>query len=731
MSIKTKETLRKTVCLLSAAACLIAGCVLLGSLLKSYTHTVPVIIGPNRKAALIALLTVLIVSLGFYLRPMNKRTFFGTLGIVFSVLWFTMKVLLESRGGYDALLLFLARWMPVPLITFGAGAALWLGELFPGRFSVPLREKHLLLPALLVMFISLQPVLSGGFNWDDAFFSVEAQSLRLTGEPVFARVWREIVEYIRIGRINPFATFHFPVFYFMPDVRVYKTFLVALSLLNGFLFYRFLRLWSRDESLSVTVLLLLVLCFQFRLYHDPLNSYYGLMQVMFCELMGAAICFLHWLREGKTRSLVFSLIFFLTGLMSYEMFFPLTLLFLVPALEKEKNLFKAIRKILPFILAALLIFGLSMALRTNITEETAYNGTSFGLNVPAILRTFSYQVGAAFPLNYRTSGYDLEFFGRGILWQDVFNTSLTAFMRSIRWQDLLCCAILIVILMAAPERKLKFSLYRLGFGALLWLLPGLVISLSVKYQQDLHPGLAYIPVYFSYFGMAMLLHELFALLTRRLSLRTARLLLSGISCAVLLINAQENRRINDMLNDIFRYPRQAGEAALQAGILGVTENLTVISKNPYSLWEHGWAEEPWQSKFYSLNARSAVSAVSAKDYTENFRGSDPSIYINPANTDIISYTGDERGGFAKCGRLRGTGFDFENDTTDMEMVSEVFLFVSGENQKGVRVNYRTRDGEWTQLPIEEAWLIRETKDGTLYKLQEKQAIRFDSIALIK
>ena len=581
------------------------------------------------------------------------------------------------------------------------------------------------------MFICLQPALSGGFNWDDAFFSVEAQAMRVSGESIFKRVWQEIVDYVRIGRINPFATFHFPVFYFMPDVRIYKVFLVLLSLLNGFLFYRFLRLWSRDHSFSAAVLLLVPLCFQFRLYHDPLNSYYGLMQVMFCELMGAMVCFLHRLRDGRTRDLIFSLVFFLMGLMSYEMFFPLTLLFLIPAFEKEKNLFKALRKILPFILAALLIFGLSMALRTNITEETAYNGTSFGLNIPAILRTFSYQVGAAFPLNYRTTGYDLEFFGRGIPWQGVFITSPAAFLRSIRWQDILCCVILTLILMSDPKKELKFSPYRLLFGLLLWLLPGLVISLSIKYQEDLHPGLAYIPVYFSYFGMAMLLYELFALLTGRISPRTARLVLSGISCAVLLINAQNNRLINDMLNDIFLYPRQTGEAALQAGILGGTEGLTVISKNPYSLWEHGWDEEPYQSKFYSLNARSDVNAVSAKDYTENFRGSDPLIYINPSNTVLISYDGNERGGFAKCGRLRGTGFDFDNDTLAKEMVSEVFLFVSGENQKGVLVNYLPRDEQWVRLPIEEALPIRKTKNGTLYKLQDNQAIRFDSIALIR
>ena len=72
-----KDTLRKTICLLSAAAALIAGCVLLGSVLKYYSHTVPVIISPHRQAALTLLFTLLIVSLGFYFRPLNKRTFFA------------------------------------------------------------------------------------------------------------------------------------------------------------------------------------------------------------------------------------------------------------------------------------------------------------------------------------------------------------------------------------------------------------------------------------------------------------------------------------------------------------------------------------------------------------------------------------------------------------------------------------------------------------------------------
>ena len=59
-----KETIRKTICLLTAAAALIAGCVLLGSVLKSYSHTVPVVIGPQRQAALTLLFTLLMLAFG-------------------------------------------------------------------------------------------------------------------------------------------------------------------------------------------------------------------------------------------------------------------------------------------------------------------------------------------------------------------------------------------------------------------------------------------------------------------------------------------------------------------------------------------------------------------------------------------------------------------------------------------------------------------------------------------
>lgn len=723
------EKSRRAVFLIIAAVIICAELLLAADTLKPYSYTVPVVVGPYREALFAVLTFLLVITLGFAFRKVNGRMIAGMICIAFSLCWFSGQKILIYRDPDSLLLEKMDHLLPLVLVIFGIGVAFWVNVFLPDDGVMRgISDKKRFFLALLLLFIILQPVLKGGFYWDDAFFSVEAQNMRLSGTSIFERVWKEIVDYVRIGRINPFATFHFLIFYYLPDVRFYKLFLTALTLLSGWLFYRFLRLWMNDGKDTVIVLVLTALCFQFRLYHDPLNSYYGLMQMMFCELMGALIHYLHWLREGKKSSLMLSLLFFTMGLMSYEMFFPLTALFLIPAWCEKKNFFKAVRRMLPWLLMALLIFGISMLLRGNITDETAYNGTAFSLDIPVILRTFATQVGAAFPLSYRNAGYDTGLFGKLVPWHTVFNTSVLDLIRSIQWQDLLACLILAILLKGQPREKMNFSLFGLLFGIMLWLLPGLVISLSEKYQMDLDPGIAYIPVYFSYFGMGLMLCECFILIGKLISEQTMRLVITGAGCMVLLLTMQDNRHVSQMLDNIFLYPRKVGEEALQAGILGEGDQTEVISAVPYSLWEHGWLMEPYQDVFYSLNARRPVNAVGEMDYVNRFREDEPN-WITPADTVLIRYEGKEEIGFAKSGSLAGTAFDFEDNKLLNPMVSEVYFYISGSDREGVSLVYETRDAEWKQLPLKDAWPVRKTANGSLYKLQENRPVLFETIGI--
>ena len=717
------------------ASGLLAGLVILGASLRSYGHQVPLALGPYKQAALFGCAFIVLIAAGFYFRPLKKGTAWGTFLLLTAYGWFTLRTLIGFRHPGSPWLIRMDQFMPFPLAMAGMGLALWLDALLPKRIgdrSFPFGMETAL--ALLLMFLVLQPVLSGSFCWDDAFFSVEAQSMRVTGESIFTRVWREIVEYVRIGRINPFATFHFLVFYFIPDPRAYKLLLVILTLLDGFLFYRFIRLWGKEHRPALLALIAVSLCFQFRFYHDPLNSYYGLMQVMFIELMTAMIWFIRWTRENRTHYLILSLAAFTMGLMSYEMFFPFTALFLILAWDEEEKLSGMIRRVLPYGILAAGLFALSMLLRTNITEETAYNGTTFSMDIPVILRTFFCQVTAAFPLSYRLAGYDAGLFGQLVPWNTLFNTSLSEFISRIRWEDLTGCLILALLIL--PCRELSGNRSRgkkILFALLLWLLPGTVISLSWKYQQELRPGLAYIPVFFSYFGAAQLISLAAEWIENKYTARAVRFLLWGAGCAMLLLTMQDNRHISAMLNDVFRYPREASEQALQAGILGesLDGETLVISANDYSLWEHGWMYEPLQSQFFSLNTRRPLRAEGARDFVNASDAEDDTTWLTPKNTLLYASRGSESGGFAKAGRIRGTCVDRETEKLTLTLVSDVYIYVSGTDMEGAVLFYENQDAEFKMVPlIDEAWLIRETDQGALYKLEENRPVLFDTIGLV-
>ena len=91
-----KEQTRKKLCLTAALLFLGAGVIFSYLTFKGYSHIIPIVIGPYRKAIFILLGLLAAAAFGFYLRPFNLQTVTGTLCIAFSVGWFTCKMLLTD-----------------------------------------------------------------------------------------------------------------------------------------------------------------------------------------------------------------------------------------------------------------------------------------------------------------------------------------------------------------------------------------------------------------------------------------------------------------------------------------------------------------------------------------------------------------------------------------------------------------------------------------------------------
>ena len=156
----------------------------------------------------------------------------------------------------------------------------------------------------------------------------------------------------------------------------------------------------------------------------------------------------------------------------------------------------------------------------------------------------------------------------------------------------------------------------------------------------------------------------------------------------------------------------------------------MISDAPASLWEQGWQGEEKPSSFYSLNAREPVNVMSAHEFAVTRNMTDKNGWLFVKNMVLIDDSGNKNGGFAKRGRLNVTWVNTEDGTITASQVTNVFFFVSGENIIGKTLVYDTVENVSKRLPVEEAWLLRETDKGRLYKLEESQPIFFESIGLL-
>ena len=499
--------------LLAAIACLIV--LAIGFLLvqTSLSNAQRLIIGPFRGAVLLVLTLLLLFVLDL--------RFSGSLGRIWrdwalaaaATLWLLVTLLwAEPRMQQISLAAKLVQFNFLPLILLLTGLISRVRKMVHIQ---PCAEKELsartlLILTLLFIFISLIPVLRSGFYWDDSIFSAQIPALKTSGGSIWQQTWDEMFKYAQRGRINPFATFQFIIFYLFPDPRAYKLLLLLLILINALLFNKFSeRFFSGSKLSGVLILVLLPLCFQLRIYHDPITGYYGLMQMMFAELMGSLILFDLYLEKRRKKHLVGSLILFTIGLMSYEMFYPFILLIVLLAWRSCKSLKKLFLQVLPYGIIEAVLLAVSFGLRQSYAAagEVLYEGTNFSLNFGKILSTWVNQMAAAFPLNYRLAGNDAVLLGKLVPAGEIFNLNLSSLIHDIQWIDLLSlCLIMFLFIAQKKSGQLpKITGFHWIFSFTLLGLSALVIAVSEKYQNQIIAGLGYLPVYFGYFAAAMLL----------------------------------------------------------------------------------------------------------------------------------------------------------------------------------------------------------------------------------
>lgn len=678
---------------------------------------------------------------------MTREKRIAWLALAFGFGWEAAMAMTSSSLQFFQVLLPLKRisWLFLTLIVYGFGLRI-LAPVFKRKaedvnqpncswsafFGGFISNWGIELVILAITALSLRMLVPSGYYWDDALNSTQYLFERQDGIPLIQNLLSFMGKYLALGRINVLSAYYYFLFY-IPNVAVYKALIIALVLGCQLVARIVLTFFTGSRSFGQFTMLLIPLLIQLRAYQDPVSGFYGLMQVLLITILLIAYFFMRYLRSGEKRNLILSLLAYLVGCMIYEVVFPFGLLIPLLCWAEGVSPKRSIRTTLPFLLICMILLGAILILRMNLPTAEVYEGVRFKLQLSAILRTYGTQLLAALPLSYYTFTHQLSALEQVKLADGFFHQTSGEILRGIEAADFLLMLPLIFSAVLIFQRwyaengigvwrnKLRSALV---LGLCLFLLPAVTIAFSTRYQGQLVPGLGYLPVFISLFGVAILLALPVGFVLRQRKTALQGFLLALIA-VVFLVTTQHNRLVTQWMDRVFYYPRQTGEQSLESGLFDfLPENAAVISMNPsWYMWEADWGPPHLYGEFDTIHSgrdflHGGLLAAGSGDLAAGLKAQpDRPLYL-------FSYQGSQSGGVAVLGKVTAAANE-ANLVTD-----EVLYFLRGEDFRNKSVIYITDEGEPKTIDAETAYPIRVSEYGTLCQLNPQEVIRFDSFGTV-
>jgi hypothetical protein len=402
-------------------------------------------------------------------------------------------------------------------------------------------NKFALFVVLSVIFniAILSNLLQSDYFGDDLYNFQVPGTVPLIFPSVFDLTKHYFMEWINVnGRFFPVAWYVYYVFYIFDTLFAYKLFLLGITLAGIGAFSYLLYLLSKDKYMSLLFLFLTPVFFQYRFYHDPMLSFHGLMQILFLYITLSFIFLSKYLQGSSRHSYYVSLFFFTLALLTYEISYLFIFLFIPVVLshmELKNNLRKIFYLSIPYVLILCFLALFTLFLRSS----AAANGGAYVPNwdLLAIFKTYFNQTISVIPTSYSVATGNISAFYHFITFRD---TAIALFF------------ILLYIYSISFKKQNVLNKNLLLLGVLIIVLPGLLISLSPKYQQEISFGVAYLPIYIQSFGASLLL----ALLIRKISSIKSHLIIAFLLCTVLLIHLTTNSKVIDLVNQSFKPQRE-------------------------------------------------------------------------------------------------------------------------------------------------------------------------------
>lgn len=435
--------------------------------------------------------------------------------------------------------------------------------------------------------IILWPILGSPFSGDDTFDSMVPMQLKYSGQSSWSFIDGYVSNWsLKEGRFFPVAavTGTFGHYFFTGRVE-YKIAQLIVVLIALFVFVLFVSKLFKNFFAGVLAVLILNTCLQMRVQYDPLFQFSLQQPFLMTVISGSLLFFICGVRSDKYWKLIISAGLYCLALLTYEsalLIWPIFVLLIF--IERPKKFIKiALISATPA-----LVVGLNLVrLRSKVSTTSA--GYTSNFEFARLAKTFAKQAIGSLPMSYselRTPPFLLSFpehLHFGSFW----------WLISVGLSMLL--AVLVFPRIVSTSHRLNIGIALVGL--VLWLVPALVVAQTVRWQNELVLGNAYITWFQGSFGFTLIAIGILLECKMFLAKFPKAVSICGISVFALFIGVAtssvvtNNPRAVAQFNPGYLWPRETFESAIELGVFD-----EVSAKDPVlALGAEWWLNAPFVS----------------------------------------------------------------------------------------------------------------------------------------
>lgn len=485
------------------------------------------------------------------------------------------------------------------------------------------RDIAMQIAIFLFYVCAFSVILTSGLSADDMWNS-NIQAASYLGGPGPVKVmlgqWKMWLE---AGRIFPFSNYAALLFAAIPSVPAYKGCIIFMTWLSNRMVGLCIEKLTESKGLSVLYMLLFPVLIQMTPEFDSgLYCYHMLIQLVVFWCFLALWMQLRYLDTEKKRYAVGSTIAFFLALGTYEVAFPFLLVLMWVTFRICGSIRNGIRKLIPQLVLFFGMLSANGALRL-LAAGQAYHGVAVNLQWNAVLLTWLKQCSTCIPLGR----YICSFLKECRPYSEVYPYTIREIFSWLQIWDYIAVGLLIglwIWLGRHTQKESAISKQKLWTmliaGGLVFILPGILIAVSAKYQQTIAWAGGHLPAYMQTTGFVMMLAGgYWKLISGKAGWKRKLLEAGGLAAGVLLLilNISSARAGVEYMNQTKRYPQEMIKSAADAGFFDIVED----DKTKYVFGANGYIHDSQNSmEFYSKLTGMRIYACTDAEVLANSKG---------------------------------------------------------------------------------------------------------------